>query len=217
MSPTTTFRSIAAGLFALIVILIQGCDGGAKDEVKAVFEAYTAALRAKDGDAFLKLIDPENIKSYGYLVEVARSGDRLAVQRLTWTQKYDVTMLRNRFTVEELKKMDGAEYVRTCVNRGWFFAEDDGERFSLGPVTLKPPRANAMLVVDGDSTGYRFEFVEVEHQWLVNDECMEKWFNKEIEKLAALARVSEDTLILDLESDESGKKVTRDIWERPPQ
>ncbi len=210
------FRSLAAVLSGLALLLLSGCDGGARDEVKAVFEAYTSALRSKNGDAFLKLIDPENVKHYGQVVEIARSGDRLAVQRLTWTQKYDVTMLRNRFTAEELKKMDGAEYVRTCVNRGWFFAEDEGERFSLGPITLKPPRAHAKLVVDGESTAYRFEFVEVEHQWLVNDECMERWFDKELERIAARARVSEDSLILELESDASGKKVTRDIWESPP-
>lgn len=209
------FRSLAVAL-SLIWVVLPGCDGGARDEVRAVFEAYNQALRDHNGDAFLKVIDPENTKHYGQLLGVARSGDRLSIERLTWVDKDLVTLMRNRFTAEELKRMDGAEFVRTVVGRGWFFKEEDGERFTLGMITIKPPRASAPLLVDGDRTDDRFEFVEVEHQWLVNDECMDKWFNKELERLARVSGISEDTFILAAESEASGKRVGREIWEAPP-
>ena len=210
------FRSLAFLVCAFSCFCLSACDGGARDEVRAVFDAYNAALRAHDGAGFLKLIDPENIKNYGRTVEVARTGDRNAIERLSTGDKAVVTQLRNNFTAQELSKMDGAEYVRMSVNRGWFFKEEDGMRFTLGLITVKKPRASAWLLVDGVKSDLRFEFVEVEHQWLVNDECMSTWIDREIEEDARASRMSVDTYILEVESMESGKKVTREIWENPP-
>jgi hypothetical protein len=62
--------------------LPPGCDDGAKDEVRAVFDAYNAARDANDAAAAMKVIDPENIKHYDYLVDIARSGARDQIQRL---------------------------------------------------------------------------------------------------------------------------------------
>ena len=211
-----TAMRILLVMWCVAVAALAGCDGGAKDEVKAVFDAYLAALQARDGEAFLKVIDPENVKHYDHLVQVARSGTRVAIDRMRPSEKYSVTAIRSRVTAAELKGLDGASYAKLAVERGWFFGQRQDREFSLGMIRLKKPRASAPLVVDGMDSKLRFEFVEVNDQWLVNDECIKDWWDAAVEERAKLMGTSVDNLLLEMASRNSERRVDSRIWDEPP-
>jgi hypothetical protein len=216
MSPTTTFRSLLTILSACALLVLPACDDGAKEEVRAVFDAYHAARANNDAAAAMKLVDPENVKHYDYIVQVARSGTRDKIQRMKPYERLQVTRLRNRLTAEELRTLDGQGYMQIVFERGWEGSGDTGTVVTLGPITIKKPRATGVLIADGEPSGLKLEFVEVEHQWLLNDESLDRLYDGIIERTAARLNTTDDKLILTIESRKSGKSVDRAIWDEPP-
>lgn len=190
-------------------------DDGAAD-VRAVYDEYNAAINRHDGDDFLRVIDPENVKHYDHFVRIAQRGTKEQIIRLGSIDRACVLILRHRLKPDELKELNGAAFVKLCIERAWFFGEDEGERFSLGRVKMNTPRATAELRINGEPTGDRLEFVLVDGHWLVNDEALDRAHEKAFAKAAAKLRMSEDRLIFELEADETGEDVDPRIFDAAP-
>src|ERR1051326_7733722 len=200
-----------AVLLVGIAALLGGCESKDAAEVRAVYADYNAALRDKDGDAFLRAIDPVNVEHYGRYVLAAQKGSGEQVRALSPTGRGNVIMMRHRLTPQELRGLDGAGFVRLSVQRGWFFKESLDDQFALAPVRVNPPRASAELRINGERTGDRLDFVLLEGRWLVNDEALDRAWEKSLAKAARKLHVSEDDLLFEREEDDSGQEVDRKI------
>ncbi len=213
-----TFKLVRVlGIVAFITTTcISGCGDDGSADVRAVYDAYNDALQRKDGEAFLKTIDPDNVKHYDQYVQLARKGTKEQIARMRASEREYILILRHRVKPDELARLDGAGFVKLCVERGWFFMEDEGEAFSLGPVKMSPPRASAELRVNGERTRDRLEFVLVEGRWLVNDEALDRVHDQRLVKIAANLRVSEDRLLLEMEAEVTGESVDPGIFDLPP-
>jgi hypothetical protein len=201
----------------LIALALYGCDGKDAAEVRGVYDDYNAALRDKNGDAFLLTIDPANVEHYGSFVAVAQKGTAEQVRALSAIGRGYVLQMRHRLKPTELKNLDGPGFVKLSVERGWFFKEDEDEHFALGPIRVKRPRASAELRVNGERTGERLEFVQFQDRWLVNDEGLDRAWEKRLAKLARGLGVTEDSILFEREADDSGEAVDPKILDGPPQ
>lgn len=198
------------------LVILCACESKDAAAVREVYDQYNAALRDKNGDAFLQTIDPANVEHYGQFVAAAKTGTKEQVAALSPIGRGYVLLLRHRLKAAELKDLDGAGFVRLCVQRGWFFMEDEEEHFSLGPVRIKTPRASAELRINGERTTDRLEFVQVEDRWLVNDEALDRAWEKAAAKAARRLGVSVDQLLMEREEEESGQPVEPAILDQPP-
>lgn len=207
----------AAILMLLFCFVAPGCgDAAAEQDDRDAFDAYQAAKNAHNVDGMIALIDPENLKHDDYLVQVARAGSKGDIMRLSAYDRLQVTMLRAAFKADELKNLNGRKLLAVSVEQDWDEVGEADEQVSLGDVTIKPPRALGEVEVDGERTGLKLEFVNVDHKWVLNKDCLDGVPNRLIQRIAQLARMSEDDVVLRFASRLLGREVRKSIWDEPP-
>lgn len=219
MSPTPLklSKSFMACLAALLFAALgpAGCDDDVSQDVRDAFNEFNSAMSRHDADTAMKYIDPKNFEHEDQLLTIARSGSRSQIDRLTMLERWEVTIMRNRLKPDELRTMTGQEYFRKSLTEGWVDDEDDA-KVTIGKISYKSPRAYGELIYDGDSTDLRLQFVRVEGKWMIDLDALDKLENRVLERLAAMLRRSEDSIIFDRESRESGRHVDSSIWDNPP-
>lgn len=96
--------------------------GATRDEAgaRAVYEAYRAAMLARDGRRALSLVDRRTIEAYERYVELALTVDRAGLTRLGWTAKFMVLRIRHGFDRRALEAMTGASLFILAIERGWY-------------------------------------------------------------------------------------------------
>ena len=201
---------------ACVVGLLGACDDGSDEGVREAFDTYASAMERHDGNALAAIIDPENIKHYDHTVDVARGGSRETVMRMSPHERLTVTLLRASLKKDQLDKLDGLGFVKLGMEPEPQDESGEAGKISLGPIKVSKPRASAEMLINGKKTGLRFEFVEVEHKWLMNDECLDEWENRTIRKLAQALGSSEDVIIIKMASAMVGREVHLAIWDTPP-
>jgi len=206
---------VFVSVFALSLLGPAGCDD-VEGEVRETFAQYDVATNARDSNSAMAVMDPKNFERLDGLLAMARSAPRERIVLLDPFDKFEVTTMRNRLSTDQLKAFDGRAYVRHAISQGWWADEPDDPKLTLGKVNYNAPRATAPLLEDGQKTSWRMVFVRVDGQWLIDLDGLNKWYSEEILKLGRMMNKSEDAVILWLESADSGKTVTSEIWNVPP-
>jgi hypothetical protein len=205
---------IVAVLSCIFLICVPGCDN-VKEELDETLHNYLRAYTRGDGEAMLTIIDPKNIESYDRLVSIARTASGAEIARLSSIEKYWVAVIRGGSEPKELKTMDGRAVVRR-----WIAAPIAEER-ELPEITLvkikhAAPRATGELVIAGEPTGLRMEFVQIGDKWHVNSEAFNQWFNERVLKITRAMDHSEEFVVLAVASRKVGKPLQTGIWAEPP-
>ncbi len=216
MKPPTALRPLFWLLALLCLVVAPGCDDAAEQDVRDTFDKYMAARFSGDVATLQSMVDLENIKHYDYIVQMAREGTKVQVMHMRQLERLDVAILRGSMTAAQLKEMDGPKLFKLANEKKWERAAEDLPDITLGPITFRKPRATAELTVDGHGTGVQMEFVEVDHKWVVNNECMNQWISDWIKLLAEISRTSEDTVMLSIASRRAGRTVHSSVWDEPP-
>lgn len=197
------------------MLALTGCKDEAKQEITDAFEAFNSAIDSKNGDAALAVIDEKYVEQFGRLLSAAQAASAEKIFRMRPSERSWIVTFRNRLTKEEMSKLDARSLCKLMIDRGWDLEDGEQESYSLGRISIRPPRATAEMLVDGDPTGLKYEFVEVDHAWKVDPTCVDEHFDRMIEKLSVKAGLREDTLILKLEGISSGQVVSPAIWNPP--
>jgi hypothetical protein len=112
--------------------------------VHAAFEAYRAAILARDGKSAVTLVDRKTIETYQQYLDLARTVDRAGLRRLDWMGKFMVLRLRHEFDRQALAALTGESLFVVSIERGWI--SDTAVRASRAAnVTLDGPRAGLSL------------------------------------------------------------------------
>jgi hypothetical protein len=212
----TSVRSLMLVLALLCTGVVPGCNDESEEAVRETFDRYMTARIAGDAATMQAMIDPENIKYYDHIVRMAREGTKLEVVRLRQLERLEVAILRSTMTAAQLKDMDGSKLFKMANEKKWERAVEDMPEISLGPITFNKPRATAELVVNGEGSTIQMEFVEVDHKWVVNNECMNQWISRWIKLISEITRTSEDSVLLSIASRRAGKTVRQSVWDEPP-
>lgn len=198
------------------LLALTGCKDEAKEEISDTFDSYVAAIRSNDGAAAVALIDEKYFEDVSYLLAAAQSAPRERVFRMRPTERATIAAIRNRFTVEELKGLDGRGLIKLLIEKRDPEESDLTDLdVSITNIKFKPPRATAEMVLDEFSVKFLLEFVEIDHQWKINPAAFDEKFDKLVEKVSVRSGMREDTLLEMRESRISGKTVTGAIWDPP--
>jgi len=199
---------------ALSLLFAPGCED-LEQEVRDTYSEYVAAREGRDLPTILALTDPTYIGHLDYLVKMARSGEKDRVKRLTPVERVHVVRMRNRLKRDELKAMTGREWLSRMIKEGWTKeVDEDGPEIGLGGITIKRPRAFAVLTINGTDTTFKMQFAKTSNQWVLDPKCWDDLVDNFIRRIP-MSPQAEDQMILRSEANASGKPVTDAIWETP--
>jgi hypothetical protein len=210
-----TFSLAAAAAFALTLFLIPGCDD-TKADLEEVLAQYMSAMSKGDGEAALSFIDPKNIEHADAVLEAARTCKWNKIEIMTPKERIDIGVLRATMSAAELKALDGRKLFKLEAEKRIGLFDDEEVEFTLTGVKSRPPRATAELVINGLATSLRIEFVQVEGKWLLNDDCLDNWFNTRIHERAKAAHMDENSLVIAIVSRKAGREVHLSIYDEIP-
>lgn len=209
-------NTIRVTLLVLLSLMLPSCKDEAQQEIMDVFDAYVAACDAKNGEAVLALIDDKFCDEMDHVLHAARTATADKVFRMRAWERMWIVTIRNRLTKAEMSGLTGRSLIKLSVDKGWDLDEAGEQLFySLGPIKHRPPRATAELIVEGEKTGLRYEFVKVDNAWKIDPMCEVQWLDRLIVKLAARTNSREDMWIKEFESAASGKRINEGIWGPP--
>jgi hypothetical protein len=161
----------------------------------------------------MEFIDPRYVEHLDFVVQAARTADRDTAMRMAIAERMDVAMIRNRLTKAEIAALDGKGWLTRCIKEGWAVDEILGV-LDLGKITIKRPRAYAIMEVLGLETDVTMEFVKTGDQWVLDPMALEQLISQELKKRFT-SQESENHFILEQESVYSGHPVRAGIWDTP--
>ncbi|MFN0132677.1 MAG: hypothetical protein ACKVW3_09140 [Phycisphaerales bacterium] len=206
-------RIIVGLLAAFMAILLPGCDDEST-EIKEVWESYETAREAGNAEGVIAVCDPKNIEHFGELVELAKYADRTTLVRLDPVDRLNVLALRYTKKPDELRAMTGLSMAKEQYSRATGPFGGDFP-ITLGKISVRPPRAYAEMLVDGETTGLKLEFLKSNDVWRVDLRGEDKIFTWLLEKVAHARNKNLDDLITKLAADMTGNMVSGKVWDAP--
>jgi hypothetical protein len=197
------------------MLAAPGCDD-VTAEVQETLDQYINARRSGDAETVLKLVDPKNIEYYDHIVEMARSGKWTDITRMPMLERFQVGCLRVTLKPEELKTFDGRQWLKKQVAEHFEASGGLGPDVTITDIKYRKPRATGALVIEGRETKLRLEFVQVEGQWLVNEESLNEWMNRKLLEVCKMMGRTEEGFVVDLISAATGKRVNVNTLGDPP-
>jgi hypothetical protein len=204
--------TLRLSLLIVLTLLLGSCKDEGKEDILDVFDAYKAALRDKNGEAAVAVMDEKYFDDFQFILSAARTAPREKVFRMRPSERTRIVSLRNRLTPEELKALDARAAIKAIISRG---NESSDLDIQLGRITFKHPRAFAPLWIEGIETKFRLEFIKANNIWKLDPACFDESLDVNLVKRAARINQREDAIILDRESQSSGKRVNDSVWDPP--
>lgn len=200
-------------------LLTAGCGEGKEEKaVRECMAKVDAAGNANDPADLAANLSAASFQYWDRLIPIARSGNRTQIMSLPPSERNEIVMMRHRCTADELKKLSGAFWLKTAMERGGYFGEGDTE---LGKIRVRGDFAEAQLLWDRspaeDLDGNRITtlFVKEQTGWKFDLPHNDKFLNWLIEFAASMERRNVDDFLLDLEEESTGKRPRGDIYDRP--
>lgn len=211
MSLITRFV-LTLGLLASLIHL-PACDQAEAAEVRATYDQINAAFNASDGKTVVSLLNQKSIDQYDRYTQLARTGTREQIKALPAAERSEIVTIRHRLTRSELEGLDGRGYIILATGRGWYAAGEYEEPMELGKIRFQGSSATADILIDGKPSGYYYDFDLIDGVWKLDWVRIDEFINWQIAAQAELSHMSEDAVIMQIESEQSGKKVPASIWD----
>lgn len=196
--------------FALLGAMLT-TQAAERDDVQMAFDGYKSAILTMDGARAAELVSERTIEEYQNYVDWARSADRKTLESLSLINRFQVIILRHRIPARELGELNGRTAFIYAVDRDWI-GKNGVIRTTLGAIDTSDGRATAEVLIGGQKTPNRFQFIKEQKQWRF-DLITVMWdANSAFQALAKQQGISEEELIFSLVETVSGKKVPETIW-----
>lgn len=158
-------------LFALTCALPAMADplGGTVDQrsrqqVATLFATARAALAAGDGVTLAAQFTRASLARLEAIRNAARLGSAAPLTGFSPSEKLGVLGLRKHFTPAELRRLRTSELIGRAA-RGHWLKPETVRAAELGPVALAGNHATAPVLVDGQPSLARAEFLREGGQW----------------------------------------------------
>lgn len=200
-----------------------GCDQHAEDKeaIQLVVDSHAKAYSARDGAAVVKLMSRNTFDHYERLLRLALEGSRSQIVDLRAWDRLEVIRMRVRSTRKILKDMDGRKYAQYSCKEGWFDYGDDPEdvlgteltnfKFAPPDTAYAQPRGGRR----NRALPFRYTFIKEPDGWKYDEISSYDHWSAELEQEARSARRDTTEFLIEMIADETGKKVQKDILDRP--
>lgn len=143
---------------------VKGPRGLDSDAIRDAFRSFQRAVAIGDGAAARKLLAARTLQHYGRLRDAALTATRDELDRQPVAFRYEVLLLRDRLTADELRAHTAITLAECAIARGWINRELIA-RLRLGNIIHKGDAAEAVMA-DGDVvTRQRLVFFREGGEW----------------------------------------------------
>ena len=237
--------SILMLLSAIFPLAITGCkDEHAADKqaIQVVWENYDRANVEKDGNTAAGLFTKNTIAHYDKVLKLGLNAKLAECQSLPPHQWAEVVMMRNRGKRSMLGLLNGHGYIVFATQQGWY--ADSGGQLSLKKIKVTGDSANGVLydkeleeayrqsqwqrALAGRRSRYLFgsrmekppeypvAFARENGQWRLDETSLYPTFDAMWKEAARWEGMSVHEYIIEDESADSGKEITKKIYEPMP-
>jgi hypothetical protein len=186
--------------------------------IQRCFVAYKQALLAKQGDLAVEQVSATTLAYYSKMRDLALRGDGATVRSQSLSDQYTVLALRQGVGLKKRLLMTNKELISLSIEEGWF-GESRLRDLSIGNITVKGDRAEAVFVVKGktDPAFPSFVFLKEQKEWKIDITALlpvvEQSFQQWYAVAKALDNLSTDTFLTHMLELISGKPVSPEIWQ----
>jgi hypothetical protein len=190
-----------------------------RQTIQRCFVTYKQALLDKDGDRAVAQVSKTTLAHYGRMRDLALRADAATVRSHALVDQYLVLVLRQRVGLKVLLPMSDEEVISLAIREGWI-GESGLKETSIGTITFKGDRAEAVLVVRGKAYTTpdvpRFVFAKEQKTWKIDITALlpvaEKFFQDWYEGAKETENISTDTFLINILTLASDKPISPDIW-----
>jgi hypothetical protein len=189
-----------------------------RQAIQRCFVAYKQALLAKQGDLAVEQVSKTTLAYYGKMRDLALRGEGATVRSQSLSSQYIILALRHRVGLKVLFPMTDKQVISLAIREGWI-GESSLREITIGTVTIKGDRAEAVLVLKGKSFANvpRFIFLKEHKDWKIDITALlptaEKFFQNWYVEEKASKNLSTDTFLINILTLISGKPVSPEIWQ----
>ena len=234
-------RSTLSALLVSILCLGLGVckEKPEQQAVRQAWEAYSTAMESMDGPTVAKHSSDSTLKYYERLLKTGLTAPAQQVWGLPPVEMREVLMMRNRATRSQLRGYTGKGYLIYATNQGWGLGGGDDTEWKFTEIKVTGDKATAKMVEvipmsvrnlavlsrrarvreaarrerQRQARSYTLSFVLEESVWKFDETTLHPRFNNELSLAAKQFRVPMREILMDLESDESGKDGTMKTWD----
>ncbi|HEB36269.1 hypothetical protein LCGC14_1091560 [marine sediment metagenome] len=177
------------------------------------FEKYKTAFLNSKGEEAIKYIDSKSVDYYKDILDKILYADKEEVMKESYINRFMIFRVRHSMQLKNLKEMDVTRLLVFAIDHGWI-EKDAAIGMSVKNVKINGNMATADYYQDNKKTGIRFQFFYENEQWKYNYTSVVQ-FSSSLSKqqIKEFGYSDEDEFIFDMIWGESGKKVSKDIYE----
>ena len=201
----------------LLVLLGQPLAAAAEpvEKVKESFQIYKTAILDADGAAAAAIVTQGSRDYFRKLADQALTLDHQGLHEINLSDRLYTMLLRHNLGRKELESMSGREVVSYAVDEGWI-GRQGAEQLQLGHYEVEGDTASGTILrPDGGSTSFKMEFVKEEGRWLLDLVALMQLTRSAFEFAVKQSGIDEDTFVILMLREGSGRPPRPDIWEPP--
>lgn len=181
------------------------------EAVVKTFEGYKSAILEQKGQVAVGLVTKQTVDEYQHYVDWALSADRKTLGALSFINRFQVLLLKQRIPANTLKKLNGRSVFAYAVDRDWI-GKNGVIRTTLGNVTVANNRATAEVLIGGKTAPNRFQFAKEDGSWKFDLIQVIRDTDQTLKAAAKQRGTTEDEFMFSLIETVSGRKVEDSIW-----
>ncbi len=182
--------------------------------IRAAFEAYRAALLARDGEGALPHVSQAVVEYYGNVQQLALYAGAAEVRARPLSDQLFVLMLRQRIAPERLRGMAAGEVFAHGVAQGWI-SDESARTQQLGRVGVMGNMAIAETLVRGRPSPVRLHFVRTDGAWRWDMLSVIQSVDAGLRSAAERAGATPEALMAAAVERVTGQAVTPALWDAP--
>jgi hypothetical protein len=205
---------IVAALLCFGFVGAGGCEQAEARAVKAADEAVDDALDQRDGKRYVTMVTKDSLEWYDRVLKMAREADRAKVDRLPFSEKYQILKARHTLSSSQLKQLDAKGYLILAIQKGWM-PSASAQGFTRGKVVVRDKSATMILLVDGDDSGERACYTMEDGEWKEDVPRSGTESDKGVPSFLREVGMTENEYIFDALAELTQREVKPSIWEPP--
>jgi hypothetical protein len=182
--------------------------------VRAAFEAYRAALLARDGQAALPHVAAAVFEYYGDVQRLALYAMADEVRARPLHDQMFVLLLRHRLAPQRLRDMTPRELFAYGVDQGWI-GEESTRRQQIDRVWVHGNMANVTINQGGRPSPLDYSFVRQEGAWKWDMLGVIQWMDPAFRMLADRNGLTPEALLVRVVEATNKGTVSPAIWDPP--
>ena len=104
----------------VVLAVLSGCNQEGKQEIKQVHAKWEQAYLNRDGKEFYELLALPSQDYYSLILSYARNANRMQIEQSPAIERFQILLLRQMLTGEQMAELNGKSYVILTIDEGWF-------------------------------------------------------------------------------------------------